>query len=216
MDPDEDNNNDEGVEPTPDQDEPNQGDDTDFPEVEENPDGSGSGGDDQVGDDPTGVDQGEVESGDNDPDPGGEETDAPPPYDPDVILDEEGNVIQAGGNNTSPLIVDIDGPDASLTTSEGNPAVSVSSLFTLDPLEDGELIWAVWEWEWEWGEKVNLLLGLLIVLGASALNAFGLNLTKLDHVRTPRSLYIIPVPFPSLRLFRVGAALNPVFVLWFT
>jgi hypothetical protein len=33
---------------------------------------------------------------------------------------------------------------------------------------------------------VNLLLGLLIVLGASALNAFGLNLTKLDHVRIPR------------------------------
>ena len=30
--------------------------------------------------------------------------------------------------------------------------------------------------------QVNLILGLLIVLGSSALNAFGLNLTKLDHV----------------------------------
>ena len=53
----------------------------------------------------------------------------------------------------------------------------------MDPFDARKLIWAVWEWEW--GEKVNLLLGLLIVLGASALNAFGLNLTKLDHVRTP-------------------------------
>jgi hypothetical protein len=30
---------------------------------------------------------------------------------------------------------------------------------------------------------VNFLLGIMIVLGASVMNAFGLNLTKLDHVR---------------------------------
>lgn len=31
--------------------------------------------------------------------------------------------------------------------------------------------------------QVNFILGLLIVLASSILNAFGLNLTKLDHTR---------------------------------
>jgi hypothetical protein len=115
MDPDDDNDN--GAEQTPDQDEGSPGDETDFPEVEENPDGSG-GGDDPVEGDTAGDDQGDVNEGGN----SGESTDAPP-YDPDVILDDDGNIIQAG-NNTSPLIVDIDGPDVGQTVSEGNPAVS--------------------------------------------------------------------------------------------
>jgi hypothetical protein len=113
-----DDDNDNGVEQTPDQDEGSPGDETDFPEVEENPDGSGGGGDDPVEGDTAGDDQGDVDGGGN----SGDSTDAPP-YDPDVILDDDGNIIQAG-NNTSPLIVDIDGPDAGQTVSEGNPAVS--------------------------------------------------------------------------------------------
>ena len=45
---------------------------------------------------------------------------------------------------------------------------------------------------------MNLLLGLLIVLGASALNAFGLNLTKLDHVRPSPLSAPSHSPFPLL------------------
>lgn len=46
--------------------------------------------------------------------------------DPDVTLDEDGNVTS--GNNTSPLIVDVGGPEAhGDVVGEGNPAVSPQS-----------------------------------------------------------------------------------------
>jgi hypothetical protein len=52
-------------------------------------------------------------------------------------------------------------------------------------LEQGTL----WYVSHSWGsfvlmlEQVNFILGMIIVLGASVMNAFGLNLTKMDHVR---------------------------------
>lgn len=33
-------------------------------------------------------------------------------------------------------------------------------------------------------DNQNTLIGIVIVVSASALNAFGLNITKMDHVRT--------------------------------
>jgi hypothetical protein len=46
--------------------------------------------------------------------------------DPDITLDEDGNVTS--GNNTSPLIVDVGGPEAhGDVVGEGNPAVSITS-----------------------------------------------------------------------------------------
>ena len=46
--------------------------------------------------------------------------------DPDITLDEDGNV--SSGNNTSPLIVDVGGPEAhGDVVGEGNPAVSPKS-----------------------------------------------------------------------------------------
>lgn len=125
MDPDDNNNNNDGVEENPGQDQGTPADETDFPEVEENPDGGdvGGGEDDPAQGDTAGDDQGDVgDGGADEPTSGGDSTDSPP-YDPDVILDDDGNIIQAG-NNTSPLIVDIDGPEAGQTISEGNPAVS--------------------------------------------------------------------------------------------
>jgi hypothetical protein len=45
---------------------------------------------------------------------------------PDITLDEDGNVTS--GNNTSPLIVDVGGPEAhGDVVGEGNPAVSITS-----------------------------------------------------------------------------------------
>lgn len=45
---------------------------------------------------------------------------------PDITLDEDGNVTS--GNNTSPLIVDVGGPEAhGDVVGEGNPAVSPQS-----------------------------------------------------------------------------------------
>lgn len=45
---------------------------------------------------------------------------------PDITLDEDGNVTS--GNNTSPLIVDVGGPEAhGDVVGEGNPAVSSKS-----------------------------------------------------------------------------------------
>jgi hypothetical protein len=49
--------------------------------------------------------------------------------------------------------------------------------------------------------QVNLILGLLIVLGSSALNAFGLNLTKLDHVSLSDILVALSLYFPVLPPF---------------
>jgi hypothetical protein len=47
--------------------------------------------------------------------------------DPDITLDEDGNVTS--GNNTSPLIVDVGGPEAhGDVVGEGNPAVSPTPL----------------------------------------------------------------------------------------
>jgi hypothetical protein len=48
-----------------------------------------------------------------------------PAYNPDVVLDDDGNVVDSGnGNNTSPLIVDVGGSEAGQAAiSEGNPAV---------------------------------------------------------------------------------------------
>jgi hypothetical protein len=46
--------------------------------------------------------------------------------DPDITLDEDGNATS--GNNTSPLIVDVGGPEAhGDVVGEGNPAVSPKS-----------------------------------------------------------------------------------------
>jgi hypothetical protein len=118
-----DDGNDNGVEQTPDQDEDFPGDETEFPDVEDAPDGSG--GDDPVQGDNPGGEPGGGDAVDDEPTTG--EPIEAPTYDPDVILDDDGNVVQAG-NNTSPLIVDVGGPEAGQTASEGNPAVSYPKL----------------------------------------------------------------------------------------
>lgn len=57
---------------------------------------------------------------------------------------------------------------AALNSSDSSPFLQ-GGLVEDDPTNDGNPV-------------VNFILGFIIVIGASILNAFGLNLTKLDHV----------------------------------